>query len=189
MNKRVLTFNFEIAHRDKFLPKLNFENSVEIKQVKHDQYLSFVMFLGVGLPYAWGERLRWANKEWHAYLTNNDVYFYLGFANNSLIGYFEIHKHNNTDVEIKYFGLLPNYIGQGLGGAFLSHAVNQAYKLKAEKVWLHTCEFDGEMAIKNYEARGFKKVDEYYSSEFVPTPEESIELITEFYRKYLSNNT
>lgn len=188
MKKDVLTYNFEIAEPGLFKPKANFDKMVEVKQIKHDQYLSYVMFLGVGLPYAWGERLLWTKEQWNSYINNNDIFLYLGFAGSNLIGYFEMHKHSDAEMEIKYFGLLPNYIGQGLGGAFLSHAVNEAYKHGVRKISLHTCEFDSETAIKNYEARGFIKTKEHTLSEFVPSPEESIELIAQFYKHYLAAN-
>lgn len=185
MKKQVLTYNLEIPDKSSFSPSANFKQLVDVRKINHDQYLSFVLFLGVGLPYSWGERLLWDNNDWNKYINNPNIHFYIGFANNSLVGYFEMCQHNSAEVEIKYFGLLPEFIGKGYGGAFLSHAIKQAYILGAQKVWLHTCEFDSEIAVKNYVSRGFKIVKEYYSEEYVPTEAESLKLIEQYFKKYL----
>ena len=69
-------------------------------------------------------------------------------------GYFEIEKRPEGDVEIKNFGLLPAFIGQGLGGRLLT--VERAWAWGATRVWLHTCTHDHPHALHNYVARGFR---------------------------------
>jgi GNAT superfamily N-acetyltransferase len=70
-------------------------------------------------------------------------------------------KAPEGDVEIKSFGLLPAFIGQGLGGHLLTVAVERAWApagdggLGATRVWLHTCTHDHPHALQNYRARGF----------------------------------
>ncbi len=58
-------------------------------------------------------------------------------------------------VEIAYFGLFPNAIGQGLGKHLLSCAVRDAWALGPSRVWLHTCTLDHPAALPNYKKRGF----------------------------------
>ena len=58
--------------------------------------------------------------------------------------------------EIAYFGLLPKFIGKGLGGGFLSYAVEKAWEFKKKRIWVHTCNYDHPNALKNYKARGFE---------------------------------
>jgi len=62
------------------------------------------------------------------------------------------------DVEIAYFGLLPEYIGRGLGGALLASAIENAWAWSPtpSRVWVHTCNRDHPNALANYQARGFK---------------------------------
>jgi GNAT superfamily N-acetyltransferase len=66
-------------------------------------------------------------------------------------------------VEIVYFGLVPSYIGLGLGGALLSEAVREAWRFGGARVWLHTCTLDSPHALPNYKARGFRpyRVEQY----------------------------
>ena len=57
-------------------------------------------------------------------------------------------------VEIAYFGLLPQFIGKGLGGWLLTRAIERGWELGASRVWVHTCSLDGPGALSNYQARG-----------------------------------
>ena len=72
-----------------------------------------------------------------------------------LAGYFELEWRPDTSVEIAYFGLVPEFIGRGLGKHLLTRAVQEAWRLGATRVWLHTCTLDGPAALPNYVARGF----------------------------------
>ena len=71
-------------------------------------------------------------------------------------GYFELLRHQDGSVEIAYFGLTPQFIGRGLGGALLTRAVEEAHAMGAERVWLHTCTLDSDRALPSYQARGFR---------------------------------
>lgn len=48
--------------------------------------------------------------------------------------------HPDGSAEILTFGLLPEFIGKGLGGFALSRGVRQAWALAptVSRVWLHT---------------------------------------------------
>ncbi len=67
-------------------------------------------------------------------------------------GYYELHPVGD-DVEIAYFGLLGAFLGRGLGGALLEHALRRGFAL-GSRVWVHTCTLDGPHALANYRARG-----------------------------------
>jgi GNAT superfamily N-acetyltransferase len=60
-------------------------------------------------------------------------------------------------VEIAYFGVLPQFTGQGIGSYLLSQAVHRAWAMAPgiRRVWLHTCTKDHPGALRNYLARGF----------------------------------
>jgi len=57
-------------------------------------------------------------------------------------------------VEIAYFGLVPQFIGRGLGGPLLTRTLEEAWKLGPNRVWVHTCTLDHVAALANYKARG-----------------------------------
>ena len=55
----------------------------------------------------------------------------------------------DRSVEIAFFGLLPQFIGKGLGGYLLSEAIRKAWDLDASRVWVHTCTLDHPRALGN----------------------------------------
>ena len=65
-------------------------------------------------------------------------------------GYFELNKHKK-EVEIAYFGLLPQFIGKRLGGGFLSTAIIKSWDLKINRIWVHTCNYDHPNALMIHE--------------------------------------
>lgn len=78
------------------------------------------------------------------------------------MGYFQLafrEADGGPDVEVAYFGLLPEWFGRGWGGWLLSVAVSTAWQQGAARVWLHTCTLDHPAALANYEARGFRRYD------------------------------
>ncbi len=77
----------------------------------------------------------------------------------ALAGYLELDAHPTGDVEVAYFGLLPRFVGQGVGGHLLALGVGAAWETGAARVWAHTCSLDGPHALANYEARGFRIFD------------------------------
>jgi len=114
-------------------------------------------YRSVGSPWHWTDRLSWSLQDWHSYVDNPALKTFVGKLDGVEVGYFELEAQNSGNVEIVYFGLLPEYIGNGLGGPFLSAAVEQAWSLAGvARVWVHTCTQDHEHALKNYQARGFK---------------------------------
>ncbi|PYO77587.1 MAG: GNAT family N-acetyltransferase [Gemmatimonadetes bacterium] len=74
----------------------------------------------------------------------------------ALAGWYELRRvPEDRSVEIAYFGLFPDAIGQGLGKHILSCAVRDAWALEPARVWLHTCTLDHPAALPNYQKRGF----------------------------------
>jgi GNAT superfamily N-acetyltransferase len=135
---------------------------------------SFYRFLyaEVGKFYHWIDRLRWTDDEIRAHLERNDISLWVMYYEGSPAGYFELEKHNDASSEIAYFGLLPEFIGKGLGKHLLTVAVEQAWSDGASRVWLHTCTLDDVAAMPNYVRRGFQPFKtETYFTEIAPDEE------------------
>jgi GNAT superfamily N-acetyltransferase len=133
--------------------------------------LSRFLYTAVGGDLWWTERLDWTYDRWLAYLDRAEHQTWVGYVSGTPAGYFELERRvaeaggeagAETEVEIVYFGLLPRFIGRGLGGALLTGAAERAWALGAAgggrvgRVWLHTCSLDGPHALANYRARGFR---------------------------------
>ncbi|MGI3900211.1 MAG: GNAT family N-acetyltransferase [Janthinobacterium lividum] len=70
-------------------------------------------------------------------------------------GFAEIDRRNASDVELSYFGLLPAFIGRGLGGKLLRSAVREAWTPGTRRFWVHTCDLDHPSALALYRRCGF----------------------------------
>lgn len=123
----------------------------------------------VGRAYHWTDRLGWSDETIRQYLATPGVSFWLMSEENEPAGYFELRRHEDRSVEIAYFGLLPDYIGRGWGKYLLTRAVQSAWQLGTDRVWLHTCTLDHAAALPNYLSRGFEPFrEELYRVEAAP---------------------
>ena len=114
------------------------------------------LYAAVGGPWHWRDRLAWDDATLRAHLESPDVAIWELVVGDESAGYFELRRSGDQEIELAYFGLAPGFIGRGLGGALLTRAVEEAWKLDARRVWLHTCTLDSPHALPNYRARGFR---------------------------------
>jgi GNAT superfamily N-acetyltransferase len=114
------------------------------------------LYAEVGRAFHWTDRLGWSGQVIREYLASPDVSLWLMTWEAAPAGYFELKRHEDSSVEVAYFGLLPEYIGRGWGKYLLAQAVNSAWSLKPSRVWLHTCTLDHPAALPNYLQRGFR---------------------------------
>jgi len=117
--------------------------------------LNRFFYKAVGAQWRWYERLTWDDAQWLQYLDRPEVQTWVGYFRGTPAGYFELER-NETSVQIAYFGLLLRFIGKGLGGALLTKAIECAWEMGANRVWVHTCDLDHPQALANYLARGMK---------------------------------
>jgi GNAT superfamily N-acetyltransferase len=124
------------------------------------------LYAAVGGPWHWRDRLAWDDATLDAHLASPDIAIWELLVGDESAGYFELRRSGADEVEIAYFGLMPAFIGRGLGGALLSAAVEEAWRFGGRRVWLHTCTLDSPHALPNYKARGFRpyRTEEFTSS-------------------------
>ena len=97
--------------------------------------------------------MSWSDQRWRDYVERPNLETWLGYLDDEPVGYFELEDEPDSGVEIAYFGLLPAFIGRGLGGALLTDAARRAWQSGPTRVWLHTCTLDHPQALANYLAR------------------------------------
>jgi ribosomal protein S18 acetylase RimI-like enzyme len=121
------------------------------------------LYFRVGEQWDWTDKRPWTDEQWKEYATPPELRTFAAYYDGALAGYYELRSESEPDrrnvgVEIAYFGLLPEFIGSGLGGALLSSAIEQAWSSRGgiapERVWVHTCNRDHPQALANYQARG-----------------------------------
>ena len=116
---------------------------------------SRLFYESVGAAWSWVDRAAWTMDEWQAWVSRPGFRQLSCWLDDAPVGYAELDTQG-TEVELAYFGLLPAFIGQGLGGWLLTEAVRCAWECpETARVWVHTCSLDGPTAMANYVARGF----------------------------------
>ncbi len=115
-----------------------------------------MLYQGVGRAFHWTDRDVWPDAALAEYLGRANVAVWVLRVHDVPAGYVELVAHEDGSVEIAYFGLLPAFVGRGLGAHLLTFAVEEAWRMGGTRVWLHTCTLDSSAALPNYLARGFR---------------------------------
>jgi GNAT superfamily N-acetyltransferase len=109
----------------------------------------------VGADYLWWLRRTTPDQELAALLRHKAVAIYTLYANGEPTGFFELDGRISPDINLSYFGLMPNAIGQGMGLPFLRAAVDEAWRQGAKGITVNTCSADHPRALPNYLRTGF----------------------------------
>ncbi|TCO64432.1 GNAT family N-acetyltransferase [Actinocrispum wychmicini] len=128
------------------------------------------LYTAVGGDWYWSKRLRWTWQEWQDFLTTSGHETWVSWVRGTPVGYV-LMIPGDGEVEIRDFGLVPSFIGQGLGGHLLTFALRRAWEIAGtSRVWLHTCTLDGPHALANYQARGLSvyHTEEMYEDDGPP---------------------
>ncbi|NEQ52422.1 MAG: GNAT family N-acetyltransferase [Leptolyngbya sp. SIO3F4] len=112
------------------------------------------LYTAVGGSWYWMDRLKWTYQQWLDYLSQKHIHTWVGYVQGVPAGYFELSQQTDQSTKIEYFGLIPQFIGQGHGGYLLTQALRTAWTLTNKRVWVHTNSIDGPNALNNYKARG-----------------------------------
>jgi GNAT superfamily N-acetyltransferase len=112
------------------------------------------LYFRVGEPWQWIDKRPWTNEQWKDYASLPELRTFSAYYESALAGYYELRRDDEGGIEIAYFGLLPEFIGRGLGGALLTSAIEEAWRRSPKRVWVHTCNRDHPQALANYQARG-----------------------------------
>ena len=174
MKELVTTYHLEINSADDFSPTPKSRTSYQVVRSRVPMpELNRFLYASVGADWRWYMRLGWTYAQWAEYLERDEVATWIAYVDGTPAGYFELEQQPPRSVEIAYFGLMPQFIGRGMGGALLTDAVNTAFDFGAAgrdgtRVWPHTCTLDHPAALHNYQARGFKIFDTVTEEEEVP---------------------
>lgn len=110
----------------------------------------------IGTPYRWPSAAR-GDGEWARWLAEPQRRYRLIEYRGDVAGAADFEPLPGNDVEITTFGLLPEFVGKGLGGYALTLVVADAWEVRGtRRVWLHTSTLDHPNALPNYLRRGFR---------------------------------
>jgi GNAT superfamily N-acetyltransferase len=165
---QVTTWFLELTGPEQLAAAPEPDPDLEVRQAElPSPELSRMLYTGVGSDWGWTDRLDWSWSRWQARLARDEVETWVGWVRGTPAGYFEL-EHDGDAVEIVSFGLLPAFIGRGLGKRLLDAAARRAWALGPRRVWVHTCSLDGPAALANYRGRGFEIYDEQLGTADLP---------------------
>jgi GNAT superfamily N-acetyltransferase len=120
--------------------------------------VAFYRFLynTVGEPWLWGDRRRMSDEALAAIVQHPAVEVTVLYVDGVPAGYFELDARVEGEVELAYFGLMPERVGQKLGPFLLDQAVRRAWERGPRRLWVHTCSLDHPAALPAYERAGFR---------------------------------
>lgn len=131
--------------------------------------LARFFYLSVGARWHWVDRADWSGQQWLAWVDRPEYTLVSCWVDGVPAGYFELDQQGE-EVELAYFGLMPAFIGQGLGGWLLTEALRAGWQLPGvSRVWVHTCTLDAPTALANYQARGMQVCGEEVSWRRLPS--------------------
>lgn len=153
----VVTTYLEMLSPGQLRPKRCADGRLQIRErAQGDWRFNRDLYFAVGADWAWTDKRHWTKEQWQEYALAPDLGTFAGYCGDTLAGYYELRRDGEGGMEIAYFGLLPAFIGAGLGGALLTDAIERSWRMTAaiNRVWVHTCTRDHPRALANYQARG-----------------------------------
>ena len=139
--------------------------------------VSFYRYLynTVGADWNWHMRRRLSDEELAAIVHDDRVEIFVLQVRGVPAGFVELDRRIEGEVEIAYFGLVPEYIGRGLGAFLLGWGLGRAWSHGPRRVWLHTCSLDHPRALDVYRRAGLVA----YRREVVQEPVEHLLFVPE----------
>jgi len=113
------------------------------------------LYNAVGAPWRWYERNLLSDEALAAIIGDARVEIYVLYCDGAPAGYAELDFRREGEVELAYFGLIPDYFGRGYGRYMLDWAIDTAWSRGPGRVWVHTCTLDHPAALAVYQKAGF----------------------------------
>lgn len=112
----------------------------------------------VGDPWLWYERRKMSDEQIAAIINDEDVEIYVLSEGGVPAGFVELDFRDMPDeADIAYFGLMPDFIGKGLGPYLLDWAIHAAWDRDPapKRLTVNTCTLDHPSALGAYQKAGF----------------------------------
>lgn len=113
------------------------------------------LYNAVGKEYHWLSRRKLSDDQLAAILNDPLNEVHVLHVDGSPAGFAELDRRQPDEVELVQFGLMSDFIGQGLGSWFLQWTVDKVWSGRPKRFWLHTCTLDHPAALSTYKKAGF----------------------------------
>jgi len=113
------------------------------------------LYRAVGQEWLWFSRLLMSDQELAGTIHDERVDLYVLADGKEDKGLLELDRRAASEVEIAYFGLTADLLGQGAGRYLMERALAAAWDSGPGRVWVHTCTLDHPRALSFYIKAGF----------------------------------
>jgi GNAT superfamily N-acetyltransferase len=113
------------------------------------------LYDAVGRDYDWTSRKKLTDAELAAIIHDPRDEVHVLAVDGVPAGFAELDRRIEGEIELVQFGLMPEFISQGLGRYFLQWTIDEAWSYNPRRFWLHTCTKDHPAALPNYVKAGF----------------------------------
>lgn len=113
------------------------------------------LYRGIGDRWLWFSRLDLGDAELSEILHDPAVEVFALVRDGRDIGLLELDRRDPENVELAFFGIAPDQIGQGVGHWLMAMAIALAFGPGPCRFWLHTCSLDHPGALSFYRRAGF----------------------------------
>jgi GNAT superfamily N-acetyltransferase len=114
------------------------------------------LFRAVGRDWLWWSRLRMSDQDLAAVIHDPRVEVFALEDHGAAKGLLELDGRLWPDVELAYFGVVPELVGKGSGAGLMAFALDHVWSRGAKRFWLHTCSLDHPRALGFYRKWGFR---------------------------------
>jgi GNAT superfamily N-acetyltransferase len=134
-----------------------FPQGAELRAERLDVAAYRALYNEVGAPWLWWLRRVMPDELLARHLASPTVAISVLRVKGEVAGFFETDSASWPDVNLNYFGLVPRFIGQGLGATLLQAAVESVFAggSPLRGMTVNTCTADHPRALPNYKAVGF----------------------------------
>ena len=113
------------------------------------------LYDAVGKDYHWFTRGNLPDAELAALIGHPGNEVHVLHVDGCPAGFAELDRRDGRHIELVQFGLMRDFIGQGLGKYFLHWTIDKAWSHAPACFWLHTCTLDHPAALPNYQQARF----------------------------------
>ncbi|MEZ5709058.1 MAG: GNAT family N-acetyltransferase [Blastomonas sp.] len=115
-----------------------------------------LLFKRVGAPWLWRGRLILSETALAETIRDPQVVLHAVVDPKGIeVGMVELDFRQPGECEIVYFGLIPDYNGNGHGAWLMAQTLALAWRKDVTRVWLHSCTLDHPGALRFYCKQGF----------------------------------
>lgn len=120
--------------------------------------VAFYRFLynRVGEQWLWWQRRAMSDAELEGIIHDPRVEVLVLYCDGQPAGYSELDRRQHGEIDLAYFGLMPEFIGRKLGPWLLAQTLELAWSYGPERVIVNTNTLDHPKALPLYQKHGFE---------------------------------